>query len=58
MTETAKPAASQAPVPIPTLIEFIARALTAAGIPADDARQVAALIAEADARAAGMRTAC
>ncbi len=50
MTETAKPAASQAPVPIPTLIEFIARALTAAGIPADDARHVAALMAEADAR--------
>jgi L-2-hydroxycarboxylate dehydrogenase (NAD+) len=50
MSETAKPAPSQTPVPIPNLVEFIAGALAAAGIPPEDARQVAALMAEADAR--------
>jgi LDH2 family malate/lactate/ureidoglycolate dehydrogenase len=50
MNETAQPAAAPAPVPIPKLIDFIARSLTAAGIPSDDARQVAALMAESDAR--------
>jgi L-2-hydroxycarboxylate dehydrogenase (NAD+) len=50
MSETAKPAASPPLVEIAKLVEFIARALTAAGIPPADARQVAALMAEADAR--------
>lgn len=50
MSETAKPAASQPPVEIAKLVEFIARGLVAAGIPPGDASQVAALMAEADAR--------
>lgn len=50
MSDTAKPAAGQALVAIPRLVEFIARALVAAGIPAEDAGQVAALMAESDAR--------
>jgi len=50
MSETAKPAASQPLVAIATLVEFITRALAAAGIPAEAAGQVAALMAEADAR--------
>jgi len=50
MTETPKPAPAVPPVPIPVLIEFIARSLAAAGIPADDAKTVAALMAESDAR--------
>ena len=50
MTETAKSAASPPPVPIAALVEFIARALSAAGIPPEDARQVASLMAESDAR--------
>jgi L-2-hydroxycarboxylate dehydrogenase (NAD+) len=50
MSETAKPAAGQPLVEIAKLIEFITRALAAAGIPPDDASQVAALMAEADAR--------
>src|SRR4029077_13471514 len=50
MSETAKPAPNQPPVEVARLVEFIARALVAAGIPAEDASQVAALMAEADAR--------
>ncbi len=50
MNETAKTAASQPLVNVAVLVEFIARALVAAGIPAEDASQVAALMAEADAR--------
>jgi L-2-hydroxycarboxylate dehydrogenase (NAD+) len=50
MSETAKPAASQPLVEIAKLIEFITRVLAAAGIPPEDASQVAALMAEADAR--------
>jgi L-2-hydroxycarboxylate dehydrogenase (NAD+) len=50
MSETARPLAGHPPVEIPKLVEFIARALTAAGIPPEDASQVAALMAEADAR--------
>jgi LDH2 family malate/lactate/ureidoglycolate dehydrogenase len=50
MSESAKPVASQPLVPIANLVEFIARGLAAAGIPPGDARQVAALMAEADAR--------
>jgi len=50
MSETAKPAASQLPVQIAKLVEFISQSLVAAGIPPEDAGQVAALMAEADAR--------
>ena len=50
MSETAKPAAGQLPIEIAKLVEFITRALSAAGIPPEDAKQVAALMAEADAR--------
>jgi LDH2 family malate/lactate/ureidoglycolate dehydrogenase len=50
MSETAKLAASQPPVSVATLVDFISRTLTAAGIPPDDARIVAALMAESDAR--------
>src|SRR4029077_6437165 len=50
MSETAKPAPNQPPVEVARLVEFITRALAAAGIPAEDAAQVAALMAEADAR--------
>ena len=50
MSEQTKTAALPLLVPIITLVEFIARALAAAGIPEEDARQVAALMAEADAR--------
>jgi L-2-hydroxycarboxylate dehydrogenase (NAD+) len=50
MSETAKPAASQPLVAVAILVDFIARALAAAGIPPDDAHQVAILMAEADAR--------
>ena len=50
MSETAKAAAGQPLVEIAILIEFITRALEAAGIPPEDASQVAALMAEADAR--------
>jgi L-2-hydroxycarboxylate dehydrogenase (NAD+) len=50
MSEAAKPSTSQSLVPIAKLAEFIARALAAAGVPPDDAGQVAQLMAEADAR--------
>ncbi len=50
MNESAKTAAGAAPVEVAKLVEFIARGLAAAGIPAEDARQVAALMAESDAR--------
>jgi LDH2 family malate/lactate/ureidoglycolate dehydrogenase len=50
MSETAKPAATQQLVEIANLVAFITRALTAAGIPPHDAGQVAALMAESDAR--------
>ena len=50
MSETARAAASQPLVEIEKIVEFITRALVAAGIPAEDAGQVAALMAEADAR--------
>src|SRR5580692_8122473 len=50
MSESTKPAASQPLTPVKTLVEFISRALEAAGIPREDAREVAALMAEADAR--------
>jgi L-2-hydroxycarboxylate dehydrogenase (NAD+) len=50
MSEQAKTAAVPLPVPITALVEFIARALAAVGIPAEDSKHVAALMAEADAR--------
>jgi LDH2 family malate/lactate/ureidoglycolate dehydrogenase len=50
MSESAKPSANQPPTPVTALIEFISRALEAAGIPREDAQVVAALMAEADAR--------
>jgi LDH2 family malate/lactate/ureidoglycolate dehydrogenase len=50
MSETAKVAAGQPLVEIKKLVEFITRALVAAGIPPQNAGQVAALMAEADAR--------
>ena len=50
MSETAKAAASQPLVEIAKIVEFITRALAAAGIPVEDAAQVAALMAESDAR--------
>jgi len=50
MSETVKPAVELQRFAIAGLIDFIARALAAAGIPAEDSRQVAALMAEADAR--------
>ncbi len=50
MSEIANPATSGPRVEIAKLVEFITRALVATGIPAEDAAQVAALMAEADAR--------
>jgi L-2-hydroxycarboxylate dehydrogenase (NAD+) len=50
MSETAKLMQSQPTVEITKLIAFITRGLAAVGIPEGDARQVAALMAEADAR--------
>jgi L-2-hydroxycarboxylate dehydrogenase (NAD+) len=50
MSETAKRAAGHPLIEIAKHIEFITRALSAAGIPLEDAQQVAALMAEADAR--------
>jgi L-2-hydroxycarboxylate dehydrogenase (NAD+) len=50
MSETAKPTVEQPRIPITRLVDFIARALAAAGVPQDDARQVSTLMAEADAR--------
>jgi L-2-hydroxycarboxylate dehydrogenase (NAD+) len=50
MSETARPTDGQPLVEIGILVEFITRALAAAGIPAEDASQVAALMAESDAR--------
>ncbi len=50
MSETAKSQAGHSPVEIEKLVEFITRALVAAGIPSQDAVQVAALMAESDAR--------
>lgn len=52
MSESAQPAASRAPVAIDALIDFIARALAAVGVPPEDARVVAGLMAESDARGA------
>jgi LDH2 family malate/lactate/ureidoglycolate dehydrogenase len=50
MSEMAKPAGGPANVEILKLIQFIARSLAATGVPQEDAGQVAALMAESDAR--------
>src|SRR6202521_2161519 len=50
MSETATPSSSQPRVGIAELKRFVSQALTSAGIPAEDATQVAALMAESDAR--------
>ena len=50
MSEAAQPSTSQSPVKIANLVEFIARALAAVGVPPEDARVVAGLMAESDAR--------
>src|SRR5712692_11879320 len=50
MSETTKPAPFQPTVGITELKGFVTRALESAGIPPEDATQVAALMAEADAR--------
>src|ERR1700682_162370 len=55
MSETAKPAPGQPRVGITEIKGFIARALASAGIPPEDAAQVAALMAEADARGGDAR---
>src|SRR6202790_1375585 len=50
MSETAKPTPGQPRVAIAEIDGFITRALASAGVPLEDASQVAALMAEADAR--------
>src|ERR1700720_3720791 len=50
MSETAKPAPGQPGVEIAEIVSFITRALASEGIPWADASQVAALMAESDAR--------
>src|ERR1700704_1152372 len=50
MSETVKPIPGPPRVGITELQSFITRALTSAGIPPEDASQVAALMAESDAR--------
>jgi L-2-hydroxycarboxylate dehydrogenase (NAD+) len=50
MSETAKVEAREPGVPIAEIIKFITGALVSVGVPQDDALQVAALMAESDAR--------
>jgi L-2-hydroxycarboxylate dehydrogenase (NAD+) len=50
MSETAKPARGLPSVEIAEIVAFITRALASVGVPLEDASQVAALMAEADAR--------
>src|SRR5260370_17183839 len=50
MSESAKPAAGQPRVEIAEIVGFITRALAFVGVPLEDASQVGALRAEADAR--------
>src|SRR5260370_36534628 len=50
MRKTAKPAPGHPRVGITEIEGFVTRALASAGIPLEDATQVAALMAEADAR--------
>jgi L-2-hydroxycarboxylate dehydrogenase (NAD+) len=50
MSETAKPVPAQPRVEVVEIVGLIKRALMSVGVPPDDASQVAALMAEADAR--------
>jgi len=50
MSESTKPAPAQSRVEITEIIAFIKRALVSVDVPPEDASQVAALMAEADAR--------
>jgi len=50
MSETAKPAPGPPAVEIAAIVEFITRALVTVNVPSEDAAQVAALMAESDAR--------
>src|ERR1700693_1999947 len=50
MSETAKPAPGQLGVEIAEIISFVTRGLASVGIPPEEAGQVAALMAESDAR--------
>src|SRR5258708_34758253 len=50
MSETAKPAPDQPRVAIAEIVGLITRALVSVGVPPEDASQVAALMAESDAR--------
>jgi L-2-hydroxycarboxylate dehydrogenase (NAD+) len=50
MGETAKPAPGQPGVRVAAIVEFISRALVSVGVPPEDAGQVAALMADSDAR--------
>src|ERR1700737_2564596 len=50
MSETAKPAPAQPRVEVTEIVGLIKRALESVGVPPEDASQVAALMAEADAR--------
>src|ERR1700682_543680 len=50
MSETAKPAPDHPRIGITELKRFVTRALASVGIPTEDARQVATLMAESDAR--------
>lgn len=50
MSETAKPAPCQPGVEVAAIVKFIARALASVGVSPEDAGQVAALMAESDAR--------
>jgi L-2-hydroxycarboxylate dehydrogenase (NAD+) len=50
MSETAKPAVGQPGVAIAEIVGLITRALISVGVPPEDAAQVAALMAESDAR--------
>jgi L-2-hydroxycarboxylate dehydrogenase (NAD+) len=50
MSETAKPAPGQPAVEIAEIIGFITRGLVSVGVPPEEAGQVAALMAESDAR--------
>ncbi len=50
MSETAKPAPDQPGIEVAAIVKFIARALVSVGVSPEDAGQVAALMAESDAR--------
>jgi L-2-hydroxycarboxylate dehydrogenase (NAD+) len=52
MGETTKPVQSQPNVAVTEIVKLITRALTSVGVPPEDSSQVAALMAESDARGA------